>query len=365
MKPPMLSIMPTAATLALASVLLAGPGAVWSAEDEPVVNESSNVNVDQIIKPDVPKKKRAAKSNILLKRIESSSADEAPARKNLPWLGISIEEASEALVSQLGLDRGVGLVITYITPDSPAAKAGLQKNDVLVTFENQSLVLPAQLRKLIQARKEGDSVKLDFFRAGKKDTATVVLAKVSADAGFQENELALKEDLRDLQRQLRDLPLKDIFRDQIKTFHESLGHVQIDQKKVQEEVRHSLEQARKAFQEAMRQSADAIEQLGPARKAFEKLLKSKIIDDTDATVTVRSTGKSTKSVVTADGSGTIVIVSNPKPHLTAHDKSGELLFDGEIDTPEQRDKVPRDLWNKVEPMLDKMGHDAEEPEPKS
>jgi hypothetical protein len=49
-----------------------------------------------------------------------------------------------------------------------------------------------------------------------------------------------------------------------------------------------------------------------------------------------------------------VLVSNPKPHLTAHDKAGKLVFDGEIDTPEQRDKVPPELWEKVEPMLDKV-----------
>jgi len=30
------------------------------------------------------------------------------------------------------------------------------------------------------------------------------------------------------------------------------------------------------------------------------------------------------------------------------------VFDGEIDTPEQRDKVPPELWEKVEPMLDKV-----------
>ena len=74
--------------------------------------------------------------------------------------GFPIEEGSEALASQLGLAPGAGLVVTYVAPDSPAAKAGLEKNDVLVELEGQLLVHPAQLRKLVQARKEGDTIEL-------------------------------------------------------------------------------------------------------------------------------------------------------------------------------------------------------------
>ena len=46
---------------------------------------------------------------------------------DVTWLGVYAEEVSEALSSQLGLDSGEGLVITYVAADSPAAKAGLQK----------------------------------------------------------------------------------------------------------------------------------------------------------------------------------------------------------------------------------------------
>ena len=57
------------------------------------------------------------------------------ARVDRSWLGVGVEEASEALQSQLGLAPRVGLLVTYVTSDSPAAKAGLEKNDVLVEFE--------------------------------------------------------------------------------------------------------------------------------------------------------------------------------------------------------------------------------------
>src|SRR5262249_28652298 len=61
-------------------------------------------------------------------------------RKQVTWLGLATDEASEALISQLRLDPGVGLIVTYVAADSPAAKAGMQKNDVLVECDGQALV---------------------------------------------------------------------------------------------------------------------------------------------------------------------------------------------------------------------------------
>jgi len=57
-------------------------------------------------------------------------------------LGLSTEEAPEALASQFGLNSGEGLVVIYVAPDSPAAKAGFRKNDVLVELGDQLLVSP-------------------------------------------------------------------------------------------------------------------------------------------------------------------------------------------------------------------------------
>ena len=50
-----------------------------------------------------------------------------------------------------------------------------------------------------------------------------------------------------------------------------------------------------------------------------------------------------------------MIVSNPKRRLTVHDNSGKLVFDGEIETEEQQQKVPPEIWTKAKAMLDEMG----------
>src|SRR6266481_785617 len=63
------------------------------------------------------------KEKITIQRTEPAD-DEDPV--STAWLGVSTSEASDALASQLDLQRGVGLMVTYVGAESPAAKAGLQ-----------------------------------------------------------------------------------------------------------------------------------------------------------------------------------------------------------------------------------------------
>jgi serine protease Do len=296
-------------------------------------------------------------SAIIVKSFEPMAGD-PPARHDRSWLGVGVEEAPEALTSQLSLAPGVGLVVIYVAPDSPGAKAGLEKNDLLVELEGQPLVHPAQLRKLVQVRKEGDKIELGFYRAGKKQTVPATLAKAPPGYGLLEDGDALRGDLNALWRPFRTQPMTQQYQETMKAYRDQLGHLKIDQTKVQEEVRHSLEQARRAMEEALRYSTNVT--ADATSKALRELRRLGIAADTGSTVTVRSSGDKVRSMVKADESGTYVIVSNPKPRLTAHDKEGKLLFDGEIDTPEQREKVPPEVWAKVEPMLDKLSAKAED-----
>ena len=74
----------------------------------------------------------------------------------------------------------------------------------------------------------------------------------------------------------------------------------------------------------------------------------------NTTVTVKKDAKSVKTIFKADDAGTYVIVANPKKRLTVHDKDGKLLFDGEIETKEQQQKVPAKIWEKAKAILKEM-----------
>lgn len=90
-------------------------------------------------------------------------------------LGVVAVTASDEIRAQLDLPAGVGLTVHGVTPDSPAAKAGLHVNDILTQLDGQLLMDARQLRNLVVARKAGDRVKLTYLRKGKPATASAVL----------------------------------------------------------------------------------------------------------------------------------------------------------------------------------------------
>jgi hypothetical protein len=291
-----------------------------------------------------------------LKVVHSEPGSEA-GQKQVPWLGLATEEASEALTAQLRLDPGAGLTVTYVSPDGPAAKAALQKNDVLVELDGQMLVHPAQLRKLIQVRKEGDTAKLTYYRAGKKESASVTLAKTTEPTAWLEGEQGWKglfQKSQGFQEQFRDR-YGDPFREQMKNLQRSLGNLRIEKEQVQQDVRRSMEEARKAAQDALRHATNGFRKLDPTAKMLDDIARGRVEVSKDATVTVNSSSSSVQTMVKADDTGTYVIVANPRKHLTAHDPDGKLLFDAEIETSEQQAKVPKEIWQKVEPMVTKIG----------
>ena len=300
-------------------------------------------------------------------RIESiaPSLAKEPGRM-VTWLGVSTEEVSEALASQLGLKPGQGLLVVYVAPDSPAAKAGIQKYDVLEELGDQMLTGPDQLRKLVQMQKEGDSIQLTLHRAGKKQTVSATLGKrmESFSMGSGTGSPAWAQGIAFS----GDKNFNWVQADQ----DSPMAVVHVDKKMINAEVQRNMEEARREIQDALRQSAQAgrlphpMAPSAPGRPLLPPLppLPPSVAIGEDANITVTKDGPSMKTVVKSDDSGILVIVANPKKHLTAHDPNGKLLFDGPIETPEQQQKVPPPMWEKVKPLLEQIKpEEGETPEP--
>jgi membrane-associated protease RseP (regulator of RpoE activity) len=91
------------------------------------------------------------------------------------FLGLSPTPLAEAVADQLPIAKGTGLLVATVLADSPAAQAGLQKNDVIIRFDDQILTNSEQLVTLVRIKKPGDEVKLTYLRKGQEATATVKL----------------------------------------------------------------------------------------------------------------------------------------------------------------------------------------------
>ena len=89
------------------------------------------------------------------------------------WLGVACFPVPEALRSQLGLaEHEGGILIRDVVPESPAAKAGIRRDDVLMKVNGKPLTNPEDLIKVVNAGKD-KKLALELIRAGKKVSVSV------------------------------------------------------------------------------------------------------------------------------------------------------------------------------------------------
>ncbi len=114
----------------------------------------------------------------------ATGATETKAAGPQTWLGVATEEISDDLRSQLPEEVVGGLIVRHVDADSPAAKAGLQVNDLVLKLADQMLVTPDQLRRLVQLRKAGEVIDLTVLRKGKeaKLQATLVTQEAQVES---------------------------------------------------------------------------------------------------------------------------------------------------------------------------------------
>jgi serine protease Do len=92
-----------------------------------------------------------------------------------PWLGVTLYTVDQyvATINHLPVDKGV--VVAYVSPDSPAAKAGLQQYDVITIFNGKDVTTAEEMINAIHESKIGDEVTITFVRGNQTTTITVRL----------------------------------------------------------------------------------------------------------------------------------------------------------------------------------------------
>jgi len=103
------------------------------------------------------------------------------------YLGVSIQEVTPDLAKAFNLPSAEGALVGDVSPDSPGAKAGLQKGDVITALNCQKISDYHDLRLRISQTPPGTSVKLDVHRSGQKQEITVSLGEFPEKAQAAEN----------------------------------------------------------------------------------------------------------------------------------------------------------------------------------
>src|SRR5215471_9867958 len=110
---------------------------------------------------------------------------ERPRRVELParsFLGVELSEVNKDTVSRLKLHEERGAVIDNVTTGSGAAKAGLQKNDVIVKWDGQRIESASEVSRQIHETPPGRSVRLGLMRDGKEIELNVTMGERPSSA---------------------------------------------------------------------------------------------------------------------------------------------------------------------------------------
>jgi S1-C subfamily serine protease len=112
------------------------------------------------------------------------------------YLGVNVQEVTPAIAKAMGLSSPEGALVSDVSPNSPAQKAGLQSGDVILAVNGTPIAERNQLVMNVSLMNPGQTVHLKVYRDGqtREITAQVGLLpgqkveRASSEGGATENQ---------------------------------------------------------------------------------------------------------------------------------------------------------------------------------
>jgi len=128
------------------------------------------------------------------------------------WIGVRIQDLNEDIADSLGMDEAVGALVAGVSPDGPAAKAGIEVGDVITRFNDKPVKTVRELPRLVAETQIGGDVPVVVNRRGERLTLYLTVERLvendeqsavqPVDDGNGERVLGLS--LSEMTSQLRD-----------------------------------------------------------------------------------------------------------------------------------------------------------------
>ncbi|MSP39330.1 MAG: PDZ domain-containing protein [Deltaproteobacteria bacterium] len=91
------------------------------------------------------------------------------------WLGVQLSDISLEQAKALGLHPVKGVVIRSVLPGQPAARGGIQKQDVILAVNDNNVDSPRDVRRMVGGFEAGRVVRLTIIRKGRTIQLSVPL----------------------------------------------------------------------------------------------------------------------------------------------------------------------------------------------
>ncbi len=101
------------------------------------------------------------------------------------WLGMEMTEVTPEKAKELMVPADRGVVVSEVVADGPAAKAGIEKNDVIVAYDGQTVEGTVQFRRLVRETPPGRNVSVTVVRGGQQKKLTVEVGNAARNMGIE------------------------------------------------------------------------------------------------------------------------------------------------------------------------------------
>lgn len=122
-------------------------------------------------------------ANAPAKDKKAAKAPKESTAKKSGYIGVYMQELTDEVRAGLDMDVTKGVLVSGVQDDSPAAEAGVEEGDVVVSFGGQDVDSPQELRDAVSAYSPGSQAKMEVVRDGKTKAITLTVGERTENDG--------------------------------------------------------------------------------------------------------------------------------------------------------------------------------------
>ncbi len=275
---------------------------------------------------DAPPPPSAIKSDVkALPEIKLDDSATPTTKEKRAFLGIISGAIPEILTDHLRLKSDGGVIVRSLVPDGPAARAGIEVNDIITKVAGKSVGSPEEITRQISSHHAGEGITLDLIHEGQPSKIEVTLGNRPAEIASNDPQPLDPQDLNNLPDDLAGR-VRGAIAGNIGGLHFQLGGLNDpDIQQMQEDAKHLLKQKLKSKMRSFSQPSGP----GTSQPQIQSTSNIKMMDD-QGSVEVKS--------------------SNDKKNVTVHDSQGNVVWSGPWNSEQDRNNAPPDIRKRVESL---------------
>jgi serine protease Do len=111
------------------------------------------------------------------------------------WLGVMIQKVTPELAKQFGLEESEGVLVAQVMEDSPAERAGIKREDIIIEFDRTRIHKVNELQKIVADTPVGKQVSVRVIRGGREKTLEVEVGELKEEKVAKAGEFTTEKEL--------------------------------------------------------------------------------------------------------------------------------------------------------------------------